>query len=221
MVGGKNFSKLAYLGKSTSRSNIKVYSCGITGKRDHLFTYDIPNCNGQNVMEMKHITTKPNGTKLLTVLTHHQKLFFLRVRAFNHIEIFSCIETMEIGIQEIVSMKYWEDSAIMVCLEKLSQQAFCFKYIKVNCSYQKVEMATESLKMPVVKYQPQFRIGGKQGNEWLTAVDGANCIYSFYLEWKEPEKSVGQGGAVRDCVLLERGAIFREANQVKCRLVKL
>jgi hypothetical protein len=46
MVGGKNFSKLSYLGKSTQRSNIKVYSCGKTGKRDHLFTYDIPNCNG-------------------------------------------------------------------------------------------------------------------------------------------------------------------------------
>jgi hypothetical protein len=46
MVGGKNFSKLSYLGKSTSRSNIKIYSCGKTGKRDHLFTYDIPNCNG-------------------------------------------------------------------------------------------------------------------------------------------------------------------------------
>lgn len=28
MVGGKNFSKLAYLGKSTSRTNIKVYTNG-------------------------------------------------------------------------------------------------------------------------------------------------------------------------------------------------
>ncbi len=46
MVGGKNFSKLAYLGKSTQRSNLKVYSCGKLGKRDHLFTYDIPNCSG-------------------------------------------------------------------------------------------------------------------------------------------------------------------------------
>jgi hypothetical protein len=46
MVGGKNFSKLSYLGKSTSRSNIKVYSCGKFSKRDHLFTYDIPECNG-------------------------------------------------------------------------------------------------------------------------------------------------------------------------------
>ena len=87
---------------------------------------------------MKHITTKPNGTKLLTVLTHQNKLFFLRVRAFNHIEVFSCIETTEIGIQEIVSMKYYDDSSILVCLEKLSEEALCFKYIKVNCSYEKV-----------------------------------------------------------------------------------
>lgn len=85
MVGGKNFSKLAYLGKSTQRSNIKVYSCGKLGKRDHLFTYDIPNCNGENVIEMKYITTKPNGTKLLLVLTHQHKIFFLRIRAFDHI----------------------------------------------------------------------------------------------------------------------------------------
>lgn len=83
MVGGKNFSKLSYLGKSTSRSNIKVYSCGKHGKRDHLFTYDIPECNGENVMEMKYVSTKPNGTKLLLTLTSHNKLYFLRVRAYN------------------------------------------------------------------------------------------------------------------------------------------
>ena len=116
MVGGKNFSKLAYLGKSTQRSNIKVYSCGKHGKRDHLFTYDIPNCNGENVIELKHIATKPTGAKLLLALTSQHKLFFLRVRAFNHIEMYSCIEALEIGIQEIVSMKYYPESSILVCL---------------------------------------------------------------------------------------------------------
>lgn len=85
MVGGKNFSKLSYLGKSTSRSNVKVYSCGLTGTKDHLFTYDLPNCNGDNVMEIKYVSTRPNGTKLLLVLTNLNKLFFLRVKAFDNI----------------------------------------------------------------------------------------------------------------------------------------
>lgn len=92
MVGGKNFSKLSYLGKSTSRSNIKVYSCGKVGKREHLFTYDIPDCHGENVIEMKYITTRPNGTKLLLVLTSHNRIYFLRVRAFDHFEVYSCTE---------------------------------------------------------------------------------------------------------------------------------
>jgi hypothetical protein len=40
-VGGKNFSKLSFFGKETSRSNIKIYNCG-KSQRNHLFTYDIP-----------------------------------------------------------------------------------------------------------------------------------------------------------------------------------
>lgn len=91
MVGGKNFSKLSYLGKSTQRSNIKVYSCGKTGKRDHLFTYDIPECQGENVLILKYISTKPNGTKLLLAGTSQNKLFFFRVKGYNNIEIYSCI----------------------------------------------------------------------------------------------------------------------------------
>lgn len=83
MVGGKNFSKLSYLGKSTSRTNVKVYSGGKTGKHDHLFTYDIPNCHGEIVVEMKSITTKPSGTKLLVLLTCSGLLTFLRIRSFN------------------------------------------------------------------------------------------------------------------------------------------
>lgn len=50
VVGGKNFSKLAYLGKSTSRTNLKLYSCGKNDKHSHLFTYDIPNCTSENIL---------------------------------------------------------------------------------------------------------------------------------------------------------------------------
>ncbi len=50
-VGGKNFSKLSYFGKETSRSNIKIYTCGKVKQRNHLYTYDIPiNENVGNVM---------------------------------------------------------------------------------------------------------------------------------------------------------------------------
>jgi hypothetical protein len=135
MVGGKNFSKLSYLGKSTSRSNIKIYSCGKHGKRDHLFTFDIPECNSENVVEMKYIVTKPNGTKLLLVLTSQSKLYFLRVKAFNHIEIYSWFNSFDIGIQEIVSINYHIGSSVLICMEKLSEENLCLKYIKANCTY--------------------------------------------------------------------------------------
>ena len=85
IVGGKNFSKLSYLGKSTSRCNLKVYSCGKTGKRDHLYTYDIPHADGENVIELKYISTKPKGTKLLLMATSGNKIYFLRVRAYNEL----------------------------------------------------------------------------------------------------------------------------------------
>ncbi len=87
MVGGKNFSKLSYFGKETSRSNLKVYSCS---KRSHLFTYDIPiNEPVGNVMEMKYVTTPPTGGKLLCAYTNYndefKRLLFFRIRAFNTI----------------------------------------------------------------------------------------------------------------------------------------
>lgn len=82
MVGGKTFSKLSYLGKSTHRTNVKIFSGGKTGKHDHLFTYDVPNCGGDNVVELKYITTKPSGTKLLLILTDSGLLNFVRVRSF-------------------------------------------------------------------------------------------------------------------------------------------
>lgn len=181
IVGGKNFSKLSYLGKSTSRSNLKVYSCGKTGKRDHLYTYDIPGCNKENVLELKHITTKPNGTKLLLMQTSGDKIYFLRVRAYNEIQVYSIIEVQEIGLQEIVSLRYHPVSAILVCLERLDKDNLCFKFIKVNCSYEKVEVTTESVKLPVGPYQHEFRMGGDEGSEWISAIDQKGSIWSINL----------------------------------------
>lgn len=99
IVGGKTFSKLSYLGKSTHRSNIKIYNGGKTDKYEHLFTYDIPNCSKDHVTGLNYITTKPSGTKLLMVLTSSGILTFLRVRSYNEIELFSQMNCMEIGIQ--------------------------------------------------------------------------------------------------------------------------
>lgn len=82
-------------------------------------------------------------------------------------------------------MNYYFDSGILICLEKLSDDAMCFKYVKVNCSYEKVEIATESVKLPVAKYLPYFRIGGKLGSEWLTAIDAKNSIFCYYLSQSE------------------------------------
>jgi hypothetical protein len=71
-VGGKNFSKLSYFGKETSRSNIKIYNCGKLQQRNHLYTYDFPgNDNVGNVMDLKYITTAPSGAKLLMGYTNY------------------------------------------------------------------------------------------------------------------------------------------------------
>jgi hypothetical protein len=91
-LGGKNFSKLSYFGKETSRSNLKLYSCTANDKHDHLFTYDFPGTNVGHVVSMAYITTPPLATKLLLVHTvapdARSTLFFLRVKAFNKIEVY-------------------------------------------------------------------------------------------------------------------------------------
>jgi hypothetical protein len=91
-VGGKNFSKLSYFGKETSRSNIKLYSCSPSDKHDHLFTYDFPGANVGHVAHMAYITVPPLGTKLLLVHTLSADMrscfFFLRVKAFNKVEVY-------------------------------------------------------------------------------------------------------------------------------------
>lgn len=71
----------------------------------------------------------------------------------------------------------------------------------------------------MVKYQNKFRIGGKEGNEWLTAIDSNNCIYSLYLEWKEPQKGE-YGNAMKDCILIKNGAIFRGNTDIRFRILK-
>ena len=83
VVGDKNFSKLSYLGKTTTRTNLKFYSNGKNDKHSHLFTYDIPDCQSESIVEMKYINTKPTNTKLLLALTDHGNMFFLRIKAYN------------------------------------------------------------------------------------------------------------------------------------------
>lgn len=92
-LGGKNFSKLSYFGKETSRSNIKLYSCSASDKHDHLFTYDIPGNNVGHVINMNYISVPPHGTKLLLLQTVNAQsnktaFFFLRIKAFNKIEVY-------------------------------------------------------------------------------------------------------------------------------------
>ena len=101
VVGGRNFSKLSYLGKNTSRSNIKLYSCSNVDKHDHLFTYDLPSNEGGIVEQLSYIETMPNKNRLLVLYTHNGWLYFLRVKAFDSIELYSQIDIKDIGIQEI------------------------------------------------------------------------------------------------------------------------
>ena len=156
VVGGKTFSKLSYLGKSTSRTNFKIYSNGQSDKHSHLHTFEIPNCQSESVCELKHISTKPTNTKLLLTLTDHGKLFFFRVKAYNDIELYSRVETHEIGIQSIVSLKYHAETGVLMLLEELAPKHLCFKLLKLKCSYEKVELGTESVRLPVSNYREEF-----------------------------------------------------------------
>jgi hypothetical protein len=122
-VGGKNFSKLAYFGKETARSNLKLYSCSTADKHEHLFTYDLPGTNVGSVMNAAYITTPPHGTRLLLVHTlgpNNASCFhFLRVKAFNKIEVYSQIDLDELGILQLLKFKYNRDTARLVCMEAL------------------------------------------------------------------------------------------------------
>jgi hypothetical protein len=166
---------------------------------------------------MKHIMTKPTTTKLLLAVTSQSVLYFLRVKAYNHIENYCRIAASEMGIQEIVSMNYLHGSSILVCMEKLNDFSYCLKYLKVNCSYEKVEIFTESVKMPVAQYSHQFRMGGREGHEWLSAVDYQNVIHWMYLESKKCEK-IEYSKPIKEYVVLSNGGIFREETQVITRL---
>jgi hypothetical protein len=122
-LGGKNFSKLSYFGKETSRSNIKFYSCSSTDKHDHLFTYDIPGNNVGHVINMAYITVPPLGTKLLLIQTVNAQskssFFFLRIKAFNKIEVYGELELDELGILNLLKFKYNKDTNRVVCMESL------------------------------------------------------------------------------------------------------
>ena len=123
MVGGKNFSKFSYFGKETSRSNLKLYSCSSADKHDHLYTYDIGEGNMGNVTSLAYITTPPHGTKLLLAHTMTVEggstLHFLRVKAFNKIEVYGMIDLDELGILHLLKFKYNRESARIVCMEAL------------------------------------------------------------------------------------------------------
>jgi hypothetical protein len=71
-------------------------------------------------MNMAYITTSPLGTKLLLVHTlssdNKSCFFFLRVKAFNKIEVFAELELDELGILNLLKFKYNKETGRVVCL---------------------------------------------------------------------------------------------------------
>jgi hypothetical protein len=118
-VGGKNFSKLSYFGKETTRSNLKLYSCSSNDKHQHLFTYDMPGQSG-NIVNMAYISTPPHSTKLLLVHTlnasSNSSFYFLRVKAFNKIEVFGQMDLEELGILNLIRFRHNKRSGRVVCM---------------------------------------------------------------------------------------------------------
>jgi hypothetical protein len=168
---------------------------------------------------MKHITTKPNNTKLLLVITNHSVLYFLRIKAFNNIENYCRIHSCEIGMQEIVGMNYLPSCCTLICMERLGTENYhCLKFIKASCSYEKVEIFTESVKLPVGQYF-QFRMGGREGSEWVSAIDVHNVVHWMYLEGKKCEK-IEYSKPIKDYFVLKNGGIYREETQMICRIHK-
>jgi hypothetical protein len=161
MVGGKNLSKLSYLGKTTNRTNIKVYSCQKETRGSHLSSYNIPDYTGESIVAMKSIATKPTNVQLLLVLTNQSVLYFLKVTAYNQIQNCYKVPSCEIGIQEIISINSTPENTALICMEKLNELSHCFKFIKTHFDNEKVAITTESVRLPVNKYRHQFRMGGK------------------------------------------------------------
>lgn len=59
----------------------------------------------------------------------------------------------------------------------------CFKRLKLRCQYEKVEVATEGIKVPLRQYISFHLVGGQDnGGEWMALVDreGSLChVYNF------------------------------------------
>lgn len=139
-VGGKNFSKLAYFGKETTRTNIKLYSCSSNDKHEHLFTYDIPGEHIGNIVNMAYLTVPPHSTKLLLLQTlnpsSHSTFHFLRVKAFNKVEVYGQIDLEELGILNLIRFRHNDCCARVVCMEALGETRMdSFKRLKLKCQY--------------------------------------------------------------------------------------
>lgn len=83
-VGGKNFSKFSLFGKTTQRSNIKLYQ--LEGKHDHLYTYDIDNAGVIIQLEEIEIDDK-HLMVALGELDSVQTMYLLNVVSPTKIEI--------------------------------------------------------------------------------------------------------------------------------------
>jgi len=140
-------------------------------------------------MSMVYVGVPPHGIRLLLVHTFSNNssssLFFLRVKAFNKIEIYGQIDLDELGIINLLRIKASRSTSRIVCLESLGEgpQIDCFKRLKLRCQYEKVEVSTEGIKVPLQQYIC-FHLGGSQNSqgEWMSLVErnGSVChVFSF------------------------------------------
>lgn len=137
-------------------------------------------------MGLAYISVPPQGAKLLLAHSLNQAsvstFHFLRVKAFNKVEVLAQIDLDELGIINLLKFKHNRESGRVVCMEALGDTGMdIFKRLKIKCQYDKVEVFTEGIKLPLKRYI-SFQMGGsKEGREWMTLVDEQGTLAYLYL----------------------------------------
>ena len=86
-------------------------------------------------------------------------------------------------------------------LEELAPKNLCFKLLKLKCSYEKVELGTESVRLPVSNYRDEFELGEDEGYAWILAIErkkDERIIWKMMLDDKDPVQ-VMKGKNIKRC----------------------
>lgn len=142
-VGGKNFSKFSLFGKTTQRSNIKLY--GLEGKHDHLLTYDIE--GGGVILQLEEVKIEDKQVLVaLGELEAVQTLYLLNVLGPTKIEVIGKFDLgNDLALQHIRSMQFSGNGVFgLECMNIDNRDVMVVKCFHLKMSGWKSSIATET-----------------------------------------------------------------------------